>query len=63
MEQWLSFRIPFDIISIYILLAAIIVVGICSSLLRTTLPEWSVKIFSYTGFVGVIFAWLKLLEY
>ncbi|MET3726775.1 hypothetical protein ABID52_000356 [Fictibacillus halophilus] len=63
MEQWLSFRIPFDIISIYILIAAIIVVGIFSSLLRTALPEWSVKIFSYTGFVGVIFAWLKLLEY
>lgn len=63
MEQWLSFRIPFDIISIYILLAAFIVVGIFSSLLRTALPEWSVKIFSYTGFVGVIFAWLKLLEY
>ncbi|ANC78872.1 hypothetical protein ABE65_019525 [Fictibacillus phosphorivorans] len=63
MENWLSFRIPFDIISIYILLAAIIVVGICASLLRNALPEWSVRIFSYTGFVGVIFAWLKLLEY
>ncbi|MBN3553933.1 hypothetical protein JYA63_06640 [Fictibacillus nanhaiensis] len=63
MENWLSFRIPFDIISIYILLAAIIVVGMCASLLRNALPEWSVRIFSYTGFVGVIFAWLKLLEY
>ncbi len=63
MEQWLSFRIPFDIISIYILLAAIIVVGIFSSVLRTALPDWSVRIFSSTGFVGVIFAWLKLLEY
>ncbi|MBY6037254.1 hypothetical protein KUV80_11340 [Fictibacillus nanhaiensis] len=63
MEQWLSFRIPFDIISIYILLAAFIVVGIFSSLLRNALPEWSVKIFSSAGFVGVIFGWLKLLEY
>ncbi|MDM5314815.1 hypothetical protein QUF49_02350 [Fictibacillus sp. b24] len=63
MEHLLSLRIPFDIISIYILLAAFIIVGIFSSLLRTALPEWSVRIFSYTGFVGVIFAWLKLLEY
>ncbi|MCM3717622.1 hypothetical protein [Fictibacillus phosphorivorans] len=63
MEQWLSFRISFDIFSIYILLAAFIIVGILSGVLRTALPEWSVKIFSYAGFVGVVFAWLKLLEY
>jgi hypothetical protein len=63
MDQWLSFRIPFDIFSIYILLAAFIFVGIVASLLRTALPEWSVKIFSYAGFLGVVFAWLKLLEY
>jgi hypothetical protein len=63
MEQWLSFRIQFDIYAIYILLAAFIMVGIFASLLRTAIPEWSVKIFSYTGFIGVVFAWLKLLEY
>ncbi|MDR7073426.1 hypothetical protein [Fictibacillus barbaricus] len=63
MENWLSLRIPFDIISIYILVAAFIVVGIFASLLRSALPEWSVRIVSYTGFFGVIFVWLKLLEY
>jgi hypothetical protein len=63
MEKWLSFHIPFDIISIYILVIAFIVVGIFASLLRSALPEWSVRIVSYTGFVGVIFVWLKLLEY
>jgi hypothetical protein len=63
MEHWLSFRIPFDIYSIYILIAAFIMVGILSSLLRSALPEWTVKIFSYAGFIGVIFAWLELLEY
>jgi hypothetical protein len=63
MEKWLSLRIPFDIYSIYILVAAFIVVGIIASLLRSALPEWTVRIVSYTGFIGVIFAWLKLLEY
>jgi hypothetical protein len=63
MEHWLSFRIPFDIYSIYILIAAFIMVGILSSLLRSALPEWTVKIFSYASFIGVIFAWLELLEY
>jgi hypothetical protein len=63
MEQWLSLKLPFNIYSIYILVAAFIVVGVVASLLRSALPEWSVRLVSYAGFLGVIFAWLKLLEY